>query len=45
MDWPWLPVDAVMTPRLLSSGLSWETRFMPPRILKDPVGWKFSCFT
>ncbi len=45
MDWPWLPVEAVMTPFAFSSGLSWETRFMPPLILKAPVGCRFSCLT
>ena len=45
MDWPWLPVEAVMTPLSLSSGLSWETRLMPPLILKAPVGCMFSCLT
>ncbi len=38
-DCPWLPVEAVITPRDRSSGLSWETKLMPPRTLKAPIGW------
>jgi len=43
MDWPWLPVLAVMTPLVRSSGVSWAMRFRPPRILNAPVGLWFSC--
>ncbi len=45
IDWPWLPVEAAMTPRRRSSSPSWDTRLMPPRTLNAPVGWKFSCLT
>ncbi|MDP2899984.1 MAG: hypothetical protein Q8O47_03330 [Candidatus Bathyarchaeota archaeon] len=39
MDWPWFPVEAVTTPRRLSSSLSWLTRLIPPLILNAHVGW------
>lgn len=42
---PWFPVEAVMTPRALSSPVIRESRLMPPLILKAPIGWWFSCFT
>ena len=45
IDWPWFPVEAVITPLSRSSGLRLEMRFMPPLILNTPVGWTFSCFT
>ena len=44
-DWPWLPVEAAISPRARSSSESWATRLRPPRILNAPVGWWFSCFT
>jgi hypothetical protein len=40
-----LPVDAVITPRSRSSSESCETRLTPPRTLKAPTGWWFSCLT
>src|SRR5437763_1504515 len=33
-DWPWLPVDADITPRRRSSSVRRLTRLMPPRTLK-----------
>ena len=45
IDWPWLPVEAVITPLRRSSSLSCETRLTPPRTLKAPTGWWFSCLT
>ena len=45
IDWPWLPVDAVITPRRRSSSESCETRLTPPRTLKLQTGWWFSCLT
>ena len=44
-DWAWLPVEAVTTPRRRSSGLSAAMSATPPRTLKAPVGWTFSCLT
>ncbi len=44
-DWPWLPVEAAITPRRRSSAVSWLTRFTPPRTLNAPTGWWFSCLT
>ncbi len=44
IDWPWLPVVAVITPRR-SSGVRSATRFRPPRTLNAPVGLWFSCLT
>ena len=41
MDWPWLPDEAVINPRLRSSGLMWARRFIPPRSLKEPRAWWF----
>src|SRR5574341_1054899 len=38
MDCPWFPVEAVMTPRARSSSESCETRLIPPRTLKAPMG-------
>src|SRR5882672_6152306 len=45
IDWPWLPVLALTTPRRRSSGVSCAMRFRPPRILNAPVGLWFSCLT
>ena len=39
------PVEAAMTPRLFSSSESCEIRLIPPRILKAPSRWWFSCLT
>ena len=39
IDWPWLPVDAEITPRSRSAALSWLIRFTPPRTLNAPTGW------
>ena len=44
-DWPWLPVEAAITPRRRSSSLSRLTRLIPPLTLNAPVGLWFSCFT
>ena len=44
-DWAWLPVEAVTTPRLRSSSLRVAMSATPPRTLKAPVGWTFSCLT
>src|SRR5256885_2899254 len=44
-DWPWLPVEAAMIPRAGSPSSRRDTRLTPPRTLKAPVGWWFSCFT
>ena len=38
----WLPADAVTTPRLRSASVSIATRAHPPRILNEPVRWRFS---
>ena len=45
MDWPWFPVEALITPALRSSLVSWLSRLMPPRTLNAPTGWWFSCLT
>ena len=45
IDWPWFPVEAVTRPRSRSSGVSCETRLIPPRTLNAAVGLWFSCFT
>src|SRR3954470_13600597 len=45
IDWPWLPVLALMTPRRRSPAGSCAIRFNPPRILNAPVGLWFSCLT
>ena len=44
-DWAWLPVEAVTTPRRRSSSSSEAMSATPPRTLKAPVGWMFSCLT
>ena len=44
-DWPWLPVEAAITPRSRSEASRCETRLTPPRTLKAPTGWWFSCLT
>ena len=44
-DWPWLPVDEAISPRLRSSSESCATRLTPPRTLNAPTGWWFSCLT
>ena len=44
IDWPWFPVDAVMTPRVRSSSDSRESRLSPPRTLNAPTGVAVSSF-
>src|SRR4051812_47986876 len=44
-DWAWFPVDAVTIPAARSSAVRARARLMPPRTLKAPVGWTFSCLT
>jgi hypothetical protein len=39
IDWPWLPVEAVTTPRSRSPALSWESKLIPPLTLNAPIGW------
>ncbi len=41
----WLPADAATTPRARSSSVSRESRTNAPRILNDPVRWRFSHFS
>jgi hypothetical protein len=43
IDCPWFPVEAEMTPSSRSSALSCASRLTPPRTLKAPTGWWFSC--
>jgi hypothetical protein len=45
IDCPWFPVEAQISPRCRSSSESCETRLTPPRTLKAPTGWWFSCLT
>src|SRR5579883_640277 len=42
--WPWLPALAATTPAARSSGPSSESMLTAPRILNEPVRWRFSAF-
>src|SRR5690349_16600730 len=39
---PWFPVDDVTTPRASASGDRERILFNAPRILNEPVRWRFS---
>ena len=41
---PWLPALAATTPAARSAALSVEMRLYAPRILNEPVRWRFSAF-
>src|SRR6266568_7263004 len=41
---PWLPALAATTPAARCSWVSAEMRLYAPRILNDPVRWRFSAF-
>ena len=43
--WPWLPALAATTPASLSCGPSVAIVLYAPRILKEPVRWRFSAFS
>ncbi len=43
--WAWLPLDCATTPRDRSSAVSAASRFIAPRILNAPVGWRLSGFS
>src|SRR3569832_1072198 len=38
----WFPAEAAITPRRRSSGERWERQLKAPRILNEPVFWRFS---
>ena len=40
--WPWLPALAATTPAARCSAVSVEIRLYAPRILNEPVRWRFS---
>jgi hypothetical protein len=42
--WAWFPALAVTTPAAFSASESVLMRFVAPRILNEPVRWKFSSF-
>ena len=42
--WPWLPALAATTPAARSSVERVESLLTAPRILKEPVRWRFSAF-
>src|SRR5579871_4566057 len=41
---PWLPALAAMTPAAVCSGVKVVMQLTAPRILNDPVRWRFSAF-
>src|SRR5919108_2818837 len=43
--WPWLPALAATTPARRSDSESAATVLTPPRILNEPVRWRFSAFS
>jgi len=43
--WPWLPALAAITPAARSASLRLEILLTAPRILNDPVRWRFSAFS
>src|SRR3954451_4693128 len=42
---PWFPALAAMTPAVRSASPSVDSLFTAPRILNDPVRWRFSAFS
>src|SRR2546426_2733096 len=42
--WSWLPALAATTPAARSSAVNDEMRLYAPRILNEPVRWRFSAF-
>ena len=43
--WPWFPALAVTTPAARSASVSVASGLNAPRILKEPVRWRFSAFS
>jgi hypothetical protein len=43
--WPWLPALAATTPARFSGSESVAILFTAPRILNEPVRWRFSAFS
>ena len=43
--WPWLPALAATTPAARSAAVSEAIVFTAPRILNEPVRWRFSAFS
>src|SRR5690349_23772022 len=43
--WPWFPALAATTPAARSSAVSVEIRLYAPRILNEPVRWRFSALS
>ena len=43
--WPWFPALAATTPALRSFSPSVEIVLYAPRILNEPVRWRFSAFS
>src|SRR6476469_959091 len=43
--WPWLPALAAITPAARSASSSVDSLLTAPRILNDPVRWRFSAFS
>src|SRR5438876_8859024 len=43
--WPWLPALAATTPAARSDGSSVAILLAAPRILNEPVRWRFSAFS
>ena len=43
--WPWLPALAAITPAARSAGESVASVFTAPRILNEPVRWRFSALS
>ena len=43
--WPWLPALAAITPAARSSGESVASLLNAPRILNEPVRWRFSALS
>ena len=43
--WPWFPALAVTTPAARSASVRLAIRLKAPRILKEPVRWRFSALS
>ena len=43
--WPWLPALAAITPAARSAGDSVASMLTAPRILNEPVRWRFSALS